>query len=568
MNLSQLSPDSLLAVDLNEIESAAPCWTSGAAPQRAARPVMLRSGLVPPLKPGRQVEGFVEMYGGAGVGANAGGVRCANVGALQFKGIGSSPLAGRTTDKWHRHGAMSLQDAVKEALMGELFHAAAPFGAIRCLAIYDLQTRFATEIGVDKTPSSAPQAVIAREVPVRVAHFMRSSFLNAGDELAAQDVKRMRSGVPRLVNHLLAGAPVPSTTLNPVAIVTALEKLYTRLLTQDAALRTKRLVHGSLIPSNICLDGRMLDFTTATAVSTLHPVFVSPGGYPSDEQHLQMLESLDDLLFYIFKYEPRLNAARAELLQYGSTLRQRLLNTHRDRLMQEHLHLLGFSPSELSLLPNEVKSSLLGTMADLVMAGDRSRQLYFGGDEHAMRSQGGRNDVFAAVAWAIFDARGLALVQTPDYAPEPTAFNAALLARLKAAYGAALQCLQHLKGSGRDSRKSTARLCRAMQRHADLSPLYRRTLDGAIHEAVEAGHDLQAFVDGMVGQWAPVFHTPADGSISLQGWLTADDWTISDALDFHCGEARMNAADIGGAELATDCRPRHRWLRDAARALN
>lgn len=565
MNLSQLSPDSLLAVDLTEIDSAAPRWTSGAAPRLAARPVVLRNELAPPWKPGRQVAGFVEMYGGPGVGGNAGGVRCANVGTLQFKGIGSSLLAGRSTDKWHRHGAMSMQDAVKEALMGELFHAASPFGAIRCLAIYDLQTRFATEIGVDKTPSSAPQAVIAREVPVRVAHFLRSSFIHAGDELAAQDVKRMRSGIPRLVNHLLAGAPLPSTTLNPVAIVTALERLYAKLLIQDAALRTKRLVHGSLIPSNICLDGRMLDFTTATAVSTLHPVFVSPGGYPSDEQHLQILESLDDLLFYIFKYEPRLNAARAELLQHGATLRRRLLNFHRERLMQEHLHLLGFSPSELSLLPNEVKSALLVTMADLVMAGEHSRRLYFGGDEHGMRSQGGRNDVFAAVAWAIFDGLGIPLVQTTDYAPDPTAFGTALLARLKASYGAAVQCIQ---GTDRDSRKSTARLIRAMQRHADLSPLYRRTLDGAIHGAVEAGHDLRAYIDGMVRQWAPVFHTPADGSISLQGWLTKGEWTISDTLELRRGEDRMNGADIGGADLAADCRPRHRWLRDAARALN
>jgi hypothetical protein len=154
------------------------------------------------LTPWDVAQGFngvahLELYGGAGLGANAGGVRAANIstplGTVQVKGTGTSILAGYTTAKWHKHGAMSLQDAIKEAVWSNVMDAALPYGAVKPIAVLDVGTRYATEIGVDKLPGSAPQALFVRETSVRVAHFMRSSFLNVAPEIMALELPKSQA---------------------------------------------------------------------------------------------------------------------------------------------------------------------------------------------------------------------------------------------------------------------------------------------------------------------------------------------------------------------------------------
>lgn len=157
MRLANLSPLSLIEVELYQYAAATLRWGEiYNASSEAVWCLPIDGDLTNRLG---TKNGYLEMYGGAGLGANAGGVRCANVGDVQIKGIGLSCLAGNGTDKWHRHGAMSLQDAVKEAIFSELFHVAAPLGAVRALGVHDLGVR---------------------------------------------EVARMRNGIPSLVNHLVA----------------------------------------------------------------------------------------------------------------------------------------------------------------------------------------------------------------------------------------------------------------------------------------------------------------------------------------------------------------------------
>jgi hypothetical protein len=140
----------------------------------------------------RVVRAELELYGGAGLGANAGGVRTANVAGVQIKGIGSTLLGGRTTDKWHKHGACSLQDAVKEAIWSNIFGAALPYGVVKALAVLDTGFTFATEVGVEKLPGNAKRALFVWEQSIRVAHQMRSSFANVGPDVAKLELRRMR----------------------------------------------------------------------------------------------------------------------------------------------------------------------------------------------------------------------------------------------------------------------------------------------------------------------------------------------------------------------------------------
>jgi hypothetical protein len=513
------------------------------------------SGLQP------QVMGWLELYGGPGLGGNAGGVRCANVNDVQIKGIGATRLAGPGTDKWHRHGALSLQDAIKESIAAGLFDAASPYGAVKSLAAVDLGLRFATEVGEAKLPSSAPRALLFREQSIRMGHFMRSSFMNVGPELAQQELMRMRAGIPVLVDHLLAGSA------EPVSFESAsrgLAQVYDTLMHQIAVLRTKRLVHGSLIPSNYTIDGRLLDFTTATAVSTLQPVMVSLGGTTSQQQHHQILESLPDMLFYIAKYDRRCAAPRGVQHSMAEQLLAYARRAHHDYLMEEHLQLFGFSAAEVGHLSLGTKSALAAALLGLIAQGSINGHLYFGGDEHPMLAQAGRDDVFAALVQAIALHAGLVVPNTGNYSPRPLAFSARAVEAAVESYAAAAEELE--MGAACKQETGLCRLVRAMQRNADLSELYRRNLDGEINDVCEARGDFAAFIDAKLDRWRGVFHAPLDGTVDLGGWLTEKAVALrSDGSLCVAGESH-SVRVLASLLSACKARPRHMWLMDVARA--
>ncbi len=562
VRLEELSPFSLINCEVPLLSGGEFVWASrcesGAFPL-AFKPV--DAGGFGALVPQGSIVAALEMYGGFGIGSNAGGVRCANYAGIQIKGVGPSILAGPGTDKWHRHGALSLQDAVRETLMGELFSVAAPYGAVRALGIADLGFHFATEIGKEKRPGSAPRALLYRELSVRVAHLMRSSFMNVGDGLAARELVRMRDGIPRFVDWICRrmGAPCFEVAAQ------GLQQVFEPLMIQMAVLRTKRLIHGSLIPSNFCIDGRLIDFTTSTAVSTLQPVLVSLGGMSSHFQHHQVLLALPELLFYIAKYDKRCAAPRAQIEEIAKDLVAQLVGVHHNYLMREHLGLLGVPVQQATQLDVSFKHPLLAALVRAIECGSVRGYLYFGGDEHPMPPQTGRDDVFALVAEAIRTTMGLVLPLSDVYRPEPELFPSVVSHEFVEAFRSAAQRLT--TGDLSPAEQGMAWLIRAMQRNADLTPLYRRQLDGVINDVcTRADGDVGALIDEMLESWSGVFDCPAAGHVALRGWLTATDVTLTPQGLLKTGDGLLSPLALSKMEPARNVRPRHRWLFEVAAA--
>lgn len=557
--LDDISRFSLLPIVLSSrLSPAVKLWRSnsfqGLLPAPFVVPIDGRSG-------DSQLEvGALEMYGGAGLAGNAGGVRCANVAQVQIKGIGCTPLAGRSTDKWHRHGAFSLQDAVRECVMGELIHLASPYGAVRGLGIADLGETFATEVGAEGLPGSAPRALLFRQLSVRVAHFMRSSYMDAGPELAHRELDRMRDGMPRFANWLCGDGLEPSFE----AAARGLGLVFDRLMHQVAVLRAKRLVHGSLIPSNFCIDGRLLDFTTSTAVSSHQPVVVSLGGLTTLQQHQQVLEALPDVLFYIAKFDPRCAAPRLRVEEMTNFLASQLWDSHRDYLSEEMRALFGFSQTDLHRLSQPSKHRLQGAMVAAIDQGSLRGHYYFGGDEHPMLPQAGRDDLFALIAQAIAAATGLKLPAGDLYTPLPEAFSEGVRDAFVQAYRAAVtELCPHSEPTPEDG---MALLMRAMQRNADLTPLYRRNLDSVINEVCTTGGDFGALVENTVADWKGVFESPADCSVLLEGWLCTEAALLSADGRLQLNGQALSQADLVKLTPAANIRPRHRWLFEVAAA--
>ena len=251
---------------------------------------------------------YAERYGGAGIGSNGGSGRCGTSGPLQIKGIGRTPLIGRKEalgDVWHSHGGVALVDAIQECVWGEVFAQALPYGAVRVASIIVTGTDCWYE-AADGAQIHAPRALIVRQSAARPAHFMRAMFFGQrGDILTMQDVARTRCAVLALP-EILPQNPMGPASREPVGtVLSGLKEMALRFARQCAAAQVKRLMHGALIPSNLAIDGRWLDFGTASQLPTF--ANTKSAGAPRSfatlwEEHKGIAGILQDLCFYINKY--------------------------------------------------------------------------------------------------------------------------------------------------------------------------------------------------------------------------------------------------------------------------
>jgi hypothetical protein len=552
----------LVPIELREPITQGSRWTSPDVPEPLPEPFCLGINNDLTFHPAYKI-GYLEMYGGSGLGTNAGGVRVANIDRIQIKGIGSTFLAGARTDKWHRHGALSLQDAVRESIFGELFNIASPYGAVRAWRIVDLGVNFETEIGEEKLPGSAPRALLYREQSIRVAHFMRSSFMCVSPALRELEMKRMEQGIPKLVDWLVRQNETGRRDFDSVLI--AVEKIFERIIHQVAVLRTKRLIHGSLIPSNFCVDGRLLDFTTCTAAGTLRPVLITPGGLTSQQQHTQVLESLPDLIFYISKFDARYGVRLNDAKEVAAKLTNRLMIRHHNLLMEAHLLLFGFSTRELELMSLRAKRNLLDVLIRALSIGSKSGYMYFGGDEHVMPDQSGINDPYSLIVLAIATVTGLNLPGSKYYDPDCTEYPLRLHDQIIEAYGYAIADI-----SGRGQSKLSLRelgisiLIRAMRANADLAPLYRRLLDGKINDICSKRADFAEFINETIKEWSGVFEERQNGDIRLSGWLCKDEVFLLSTGELAVPGMQLVPSDLCLMRMAPNIRDRHRWIFEVA----
>lgn len=203
---------------------------------------------------------MADQYGSRHEVCNGGSARCGLNGHFQIKGIGRNPLVAANMSESHSHGKLFIDEAISEAIWGEICHKHLPYGSIRTLAI--IKTNVKHKFGYLADAPNKHCALAIREVSVRPAHFERCTFFWPEESyryLRDNDANRVRMVVPYLSNLLLG-----ENHKAPLGDV--LNIMIDRLACQIAASRVKGIPHGSLTSSNISVDGRFLDFGTITAV--------------------------------------------------------------------------------------------------------------------------------------------------------------------------------------------------------------------------------------------------------------------------------------------------------------
>lgn len=251
---------------------------------------------------------YAERYGGSGIQRNGGGARCGFDGYHQIKGMGANPLVGEGTDGRHSNGALGAIHAIYEALWGDVLAQILPYGAVRTRAV--LLTDVYTDKAFERSQGKSRRALLVREPVVRPAHFERAPYFRPQQEYADQlihDARRVRSVIRMLPRNL----PVPAEGVSEEArrnprlyCIEGLCELARREAWQMAFCRT-RFLRLTTSPSNIAMDGRLMDFN---GVSCLFP-----GDYPDDFGHqlrltelakepMVLMQGLSDLCLYLGKY--------------------------------------------------------------------------------------------------------------------------------------------------------------------------------------------------------------------------------------------------------------------------
>lgn len=208
---------------------------------------------------GNCITAYAERYGGAGCGSNGGGARSCNVNQYQLKGVGANFLVGKNANEWHSHGVQNISEAATEIVYSNVLSNLLPFGTVGCVGLIATGEKLGYFTDDVNASFFLPcwGAILVREVCVRPAHYFRvRGFIPKQIHTAAvcNDSARIRKihktqyaedggveGFFQYITHFLK-----------------------RSASQFAFANVMRIAHHTLTPSNIAVDGRWLDLTSAS----------------------------------------------------------------------------------------------------------------------------------------------------------------------------------------------------------------------------------------------------------------------------------------------------------------
>ena len=189
---------------------------------------------------------FAERYGGVGLATNGGGARVVNLADVQIKGVGANALAGQGTPPSHSYGGLDIQGAVKEIIYSRLLNKISPVGVQGIEGLILLDSSSALHNG-----NRAPSVLMVRERVDRPGHFLPCVNFRPKPEHRASmqsDYSRVLGIYKSIGRHALLSE-----------FYTLVQHFLDKCADQLSFFRVARLVHGALTPSNLCLDGRVLD---------------------------------------------------------------------------------------------------------------------------------------------------------------------------------------------------------------------------------------------------------------------------------------------------------------------
>lgn len=206
-----------------------------------------------------------DRYGSSFGSCHGGSGRSGISGRLMAKGIGRTPLAGPAQNLWHVDGYLSLGEAIREIVAGEIADAELPWGAVPGVALL-----------VTGKPADDGYAILVRPSFLRPAHFERSLFFgNSGTPTSDQYLESLH------VRSIIARASDPTSVIGFPGLLT----MFNRFADQIGASHAHRLWQGKFLSSNATIYGALADFGSFRTVPSWNQFVGLPdetfGGEPA-----------------------------------------------------------------------------------------------------------------------------------------------------------------------------------------------------------------------------------------------------------------------------------------------
>jgi hypothetical protein len=242
--------------------------------------------LAPGEDPGdrRTLTAYADKYGGFGIGHNKGAGRAAFLPSLNvnIKGVGATPLVSQKTSFDHRHGGAPMSEGFLEAIWGEVGENLFAAGSTRVLAVID---------NGDHTPWSDGGRE-RRALIVRAGDQRRPAHVLSPDTTSAA-AKRV------FVDAAVESGAAVWAKPGVLDFAQTIEALVERHARTAAEQYRFRVFHGALSPSNMEIDGSMLDLGTIQTQPRTAPI--------------RTLGHIDDANWR-FGYEHKVRGRQLELL--------------------------------------------------------------------------------------------------------------------------------------------------------------------------------------------------------------------------------------------------------------
>lgn len=491
-----------------------------------------------------------ERYGGEGLSTNGGGARCGIWGDFQAKGIGKTPLAGVGADFWHSHGGLTLKHAVVEVVWGEVLARALPFGSVRCASIIDphaLTWAWAKADGGRK--EQQPRAILVRENAVRPANFERAHSFRPPPELTLpHDTERTKAMIGR-IHAFLPGVPVGIDAPASLSLISeGLTEMVKRFAVQAAAAKARRIMHGAISSSNICLDGRWIDYGTVAAMPSYAnscSFGMAPYTLPFWDDRLAYVRMVSSLCFYLCKFSPVMTIPHQELC--GHLIRI-FDSCHEETLVKQFFRLCGFPAAALRSKEDTPDGRILGKFLMQVARGESRGAFVPSGPGQEVFGKNELADLLPALARAA--QKDPVLSSVPEHVEQIAGQR--LLSAYRAVY---LATYNETKLSYPEiNNKSYGRLVElnALNRTRDMTLLTKYGLLDEVKQSIEQYREgdelaIQKLVDRALLQAELAYCDPSD----LIALVQSDKGTLSayDPLSDRYEDVRPSAAEANDSEI-------------------
>lgn len=518
--LSLLPSSSLVRFEARELAAPKILWSSSAAPADFD-PAAFAFCIPYPddeqtLYTTKTKVFYGERYGGRGVGQHGGGVRCGTDGFLQVKGIGRNPLAGKYAKISKSHGGAGIPEAVREAIWGEVCASVLPYGGVKTLGIIATGGNTFGATGFQ----DAARALIVRQAALRPAHFMRAVNYVPSDEFFQKncsDTLRTKHAIRQLENAFrnsyrdFANEEQGAKLLNSCFL-----EMARRFASQVAAARVKRIPHGALNCSNICLDGRYIDFGTQSAVPDYGRAILARGNPDLWNDHKSLIYTFNDLIFYVRNYLP--NGRGTELIS-AEELVKYYTQYFTQRLSVEYLKLTGIPEEDLAAVGGAEKIELYRALTEIYMKGNGTPFKFWSGVEEE-NLPFDLNAIFIDTAWSVTAEQvDVILKDRIENHGLRRRFSTSLISMKNA-------CFARRPVETCDAYKHFVSL-NCVRLNSRIESLYRFNVDTSV-DAMLRQEDFQSRISGFIDTQSAtaraLLSEPKDGEIGL-GWLTGTDHT-------------------------------------------